>query len=364
MAAGARDLSRRLPPAAHPARRPEPAGQPGEPDGHAPGATRSSRGRSAIGAPVSVTVSVVICAYTQERWDDLVAAIGSVRRQTLPPLETVVVIDHNERLLGRARRELPGKVIANAEDRGLSGSRNTGVAAALGAVVAFLDDDAIAQPTWLEHLVAPYDDPKVLGVGGTIEALWLSGRPSAFPTEFEWVVGCTYRGIPERLSPVRNMLGANMSIRREVFDAVGGFRHGIGRIGKRPVGCEETELCIRARQRNANAVFLFEPRARVRHRVPAERASWSYFRSRCYAEGLSKARVSRYAGPRDGLASERTYASRTLPRGVAAGLADAVLRRDLSGVGRAAAIIAGLAVTTTGYVAGRIGNRRVVRAGR
>lgn len=358
-------MSRRWPPAAPSPCHTEPAGHPEELDGHAPGATAPSPTGKATGTTGSVTVSVVICAYTQERWDDLVAALGSVRRQTVPSLETVVVIDHNERLLERARRELLGAtVIVNAEGRGLSGSRNSGVAATRGSVVAFLDDDAIAEPTWLEHLVAPYDDAKVVGVGGTVDALWLSGRPSAFPTEFEWVVGCTYRGIPERLGPVRNMLGANMSIRREVFDAVGGFRHGIGRIGKRPVGCEETELCIRARQRNANAVFLFEPRARVRHRVPAERASWSYFRSRCYAEGLSKARVSRYAGLRDGLASERTYASRTLPRGVAAGVADAVLRRDPSGVGRAAAIIAGLAVTTTGYVAGRISDRRAVRAGR
>ena len=89
-----------------------------------------------------------------------------------------------------------------------------------------------------------------------------------------------------------------MSFRREIFEAVGAFTHGIGRVGKRPVGCEETEFCIRAQTRFPEGVILYEPTARVRHRVPAARADWAYFRARCYAEGLSKALVTQVAGPR------------------------------------------------------------------
>jgi len=298
-------------------------------------------------------VSVIICAYTEARWDELVAAIESVQQQKTPPREIIVVIDHNPGLLERVRAHMSGVVaVKNGEPRGLSGARKSGIAAAQGQVIAFLDDDAVAEPDWLEQLVAGYDDPRVLGVGGMIEPLWLDGRPDWFPEEFDWVVGCTYRGMPQMTTPVRNLIGCNMSFRQTVFEAIGGFRCGIGRVGTRPVGCEETELCIRARQRWPESVLLYEPRARVHHRVPANRACWSYFRSRCYAEGLSKALVSQFVGTEDGLASEWTYTLRTLPQGIVRGLADTLLRRDPMGMMRAGAIAAGLAITTAGYLMG------------
>lgn len=306
-----------------------------------------------------LSCSVVICAYTEDRWDALIAAVDSVRAQTIPPTEIIVVIDHNRPLLTRARSALPGvTLIENQEARGLSGARNSGIAAARGDVIAFLDEDAIAEPDWLAWLLGGYQNPRVLGVGGAIEPLWSEARPEWFPEEFDWVVGCTYRGMSTVTAPVRNLIGCNMSFRREIFEVVGGFQNGIGRIGTLPVGCEETELCIRVRQRWPDSVLLYEPRARVYHRVPESRANWRYFRSRCYAEGLSKAQVSRLVGARDGLASERAYTFRTLPRGVGRGLLDSLREGDLRGVRRAAAIIAGLSLTAAGYLAG-VGAARV-----
>jgi glycosyltransferase involved in cell wall biosynthesis len=300
----------------------------------------------------NAATSVVICAYTEERWDELVAAVASAHAQTVPAREVIVVADHNDALLERARRELPGTmVVANVRQQGLSGARNSGVALASGEVVAFLDDDAAAAPDWIERLTAPFADAGVLGVGGAIEPRWLEGRPRAFPAEFQWVVGCSYEGMPDTPARVRNVIGANMAIRRDVFGRVGGFRTDIGRVGKRPLGCEETELCIRAAQNMPGGVFLYEPRARVSHAVPGARTTWRYFRSRCFSEGLSKARVAALAGAGDGLSSERTYATRTLPAGVRRGLGDA-RRGDPAGLARASAIVAGLAMTAAGYVAG------------
>jgi glucosyl-dolichyl phosphate glucuronosyltransferase len=304
-------------------------------------------------APTPAAVSVVICAYTEERWNDLVAAVESVHRQSCPALETILVSDHNPSLLRRMRLELPGAVaIENCHERGLSGARNSGVAVATGSVIAFLDDDAVAEPDWLEHLTADYADSRVMGVGGSVEPSWPEGRPRSLPDEFDWVVGCTYRGVPTTASPVRNLIGANMSFRREVFQAVGGFRCGMGRVGKRPMGCEETELCIRAARLRPGSMMLFDPRVRVSHRVAPDRMSWAYFRRRCYSEGLSKALVSRHAGSDVGLSSERTYVLRILPRGVARGLGDALMRGDLWGLSRAAAIVSGLALTSAGFLVG------------
>ncbi len=311
----------------------------------------------------TLDISVIICAYTEDRWGDLVMAVESVQHQTVLPREVIIVIDHNLALLERVREHLPSvMVVENREARGLSGARNSGIAAAQGAVIAFLDDDAMAAPDWIEQLCSAYSDLNVVGVGGMIEPLWQDGRPAWFPAEFDWVVGCTYRGMPEVTSPVRNLIGANMSFKQEVFEVIGGFRDGVGQVGNSMLRCDDTEFCIRVSQHWPQTVFLYEPRAKVYHQVPTSRAQWNYFRSRCFTEGLAKALVSRFVGARDGLASERTYTLRTLPQGVARGLADTLHRRDPTGLGRAGAIVAGLAFTTAGYLtgiaAGQFANRK------
>lgn len=258
--------------------------------------------------------SVVICVYTEERWEDILAAVDSVRKQSLPPLETLLVVDHNERLRQRLTEEYAEqrlteevRVLANAGPRGLSSGRNTGIAASRGEFVAFLDDDAVAEADWLHHFAAAYDDPRVMAVGGRTLPAWASGRrPAWFPEEFDWVVGCTYRGLPPGRVPVRNVLGGNASFRRTAFDAAGGFATGIGRDGdRRPLGGEETELCIRLSQALPEAILLIDDRAVIHHKVPAARERFGYFRTRVYAEGLSKALVARSVGPQKGLESER-----------------------------------------------------------
>lgn len=298
-------------------------------------------------------ISVIVCAYTEDRWNDLLAAVESVKEQALSPAEIIVVIDHNPVLLERAKRHLSDTVVVeNTEARGASGSRNTAIAIARGQIIACLDDDAVASKDWLKCLNLELAAAHVLGVGGAIYPLWQVQRPSWFPEEFYWVVGCSYRGMPRTLTSVRNLVGANMAIRHEVFDEVGYFRTEIGRIGTWPIGCEETELCIRALQRWPQHVFLYQPQASVCQRVPVQRARLSYFCSRCYAEGLSKALVTQFVGVRDALASECSYTLKILPRGIARGMSDVLFRRDFTGLLRAGAIALGLFATVTGFLAG------------
>ncbi len=302
-----------------------------------------------------LTVSVIICAYSDARWDCLYEAVQSVRNQTVQPGEVIVVIDHNAGLLGQARQAFAGaQVVENSHSRGLSGARNTGVGLARGDVLAFLDDDACAAPDWLERLLGGYTDDGIIGVGGAIVPQWMGNRPAWFPREFDWVVGCSYRGLPMTTAPVRNLIGANMSLRSQVFAGVGGFSSKIGRVEKLPAGCEETELCIRAHQQWPAAVILYHPAAEVAHLVPAERASWRYFMSRCFNEGRSKAVVARLVGAQAGLESERAYVRRTLPAGIARGLGDLIARGDGAGGLRAAAIVVGTLLTVGGYVTGQL----------
>ena len=312
-------------------------------------------------------VSVVFCAYADDRWEALAAAVESVRQQTMHPRETIVVIDHNPRLLDRVRTCMPDIIaLENTQLAGAGGARNTGVEAASGAIIAFLDDDAEAAPDWLERLIDCYEDPGMLGVGGAIDPNWLARKPSWFPSEFAWVVGCTYTGMPETRARIRNLIAANMSVRRDVYLDLGGFHPGFGNVKGQArgsllrlqsrAGDEEVEFCIRGIQKRPGCYWLHEPRALVYHRVPAQRTRFKYFLTRCYHEGLGAASIVRSLGTGDGLSTERVYVFKTLPRGVVNGLAD-VAHGDLAGFGRSGSIIAGLAVTSASYLLGSAAQR-------
>jgi GT2 family glycosyltransferase len=321
-----------------------------------------------------LSVAVVVCAYTMDRWDDLAASLRSAAAQSPAPDELLLVVDHNEQLAERALGELAPaitslRVIANTRKKGLSGARNTALLHVSSDVVAFLDDDARADGDWLATLTVPYENRSVMAVGGSAVPRWPSGRdrPVTLPSaagpargELDWVVGCTYHGLPERPAPVRNLMGSNMSFRRSVFVTVGGFSENLGRVGKTPLGCEETELCIRARKAFPASQIVFVPGAVVHHRVSADRLTWSYLRHRCFAEGLSKAAVTLMQGADQALDTERRYATRVLPAGVFRELAS-VLRpttgRRSHHLQSAGAIVLGLAWTTLGYLRGSVSLR-------
>lgn len=277
----------------------------------------------------TVSASVVVCVYTEERLSQIRAALDSIARQTVPPSQVIVVADHNQALCDRLAAEYPNvEVIPSKFDKGLSGARNTGIEHTVGDVVVFLDDDARAEAQWLETLLASYDDESVLGVGGLVLADWSPpGRPAWLPEEFFWVVGCSYRGQPEVKAEVRNPIGANMSFRRSAFDRAGLFDSSVGRTfaSSRPLGCEETEFSIRLHKLSPDGRIIYDPRAVVYHYVDQSRATWRYFLSRCLAEGCSKARVSRLSGASAALSSEKSYVSNTILRAV---------RRELIGVFR------------------------------
>ena len=307
------------------------------------------------GAVHGHSLSVVICAYTTLRWDDLCRSVESVLEQDGPTPELILVIDHSDELFERAadRFSADHRVVLrrNAETRGLSGARNTGVAAAHGDIVAFVDDDANVEPGWTCAMLRHYRDPRVAGVGGYAVPVWPVVRPPWMPREFDWVVGCSYIGQPTHVAPVRNPIGCNMSLRRTALDAVGGFRSEIGRVGTTPVGGEETELCIRIQARSTSDQILFDPEIRVLHHISPDRATLGYFARRCYHEGMSKAIVTELASGLQALSTESAYVRHVLPR--------AVLREGASmsrdGLARAAVMVLGLVVTTAGYVRAKVG---------
>jgi O-antigen biosynthesis protein len=317
-----------------------------------------------------LNVSVVILTYAAARLPLLTEAIASVRSQRASAAEVVVVVDGNRELHDEVVGRFPGvTTVLHSEPRGTSGARNTGIRASSGDLIAFLDDDAVADPDWLAQLRRCFDDDAVMVAAGLVVPAWSTGRPPWFPEEFDWVVGCSYRGQAglDRVEdwvgdpiPVRNAIGAGMMIRRRALDEVGPFRPDIGRIGPIPVGGDETELCMRIAARYGAASVVLEPRAVVRHQVPSERVTLGYFHRRCHAEGLTKAALGRMMGTQRALSSESRYLVHTLPKAIGRGLSDTA-RGDADGLARSAAVVGGTLVAALGWLTGTLRGRHEYR---
>jgi glycosyltransferase involved in cell wall biosynthesis len=237
-------------------------------------------------------VSVIISVYSKARLGYLLDCIESLRKQSVKPDEIVVVLDPDPGLTEFYRSTLVGDVkIVVSGGYGLSNARNAGVRSVNGEIVAFIDDDAVADRHWLMNLLKSYERPGVVGVGGLIKPLWEGGCPKWFPEELNWVVGCSYKGLPESKAFVRNPIGCNMSFRRSVFEKAGYFKSEIGRFGKKLLAGEETEFSIRILQKIPNSKIISDPSAVVRHRVEKSRTGLNYLWRRSFYEGVSKALI-------------------------------------------------------------------------
>ena len=230
-----------------------------------------------------------------ERLQDIHEAVSSVLAQTLKPHEVIVAIDHNEELLNRLKSELPPEVKVVLNDgpyMGSSATDNVGVSLAKGDIVAFIDDDAVAEKDWLEHLVKHYQEPSIVAVGGRLIPVWKNGRPGWFCEDLNWIVGCTYKGHPESRAEVRNLIFCNASLRHSVFDSVGLFPAETGRSVNWGTGFE-SQAFLRLKSQMPDAAIIYDPDAVVYHKVTPHRAKIKYVILRSYNEGFHKAKIKK-----------------------------------------------------------------------
>ena len=257
-------------------------------------------------------VSVVICTYSEDIYEHFEEAVESVLAQTYDDVEVVIVIDGDRDLYDRAENRWANHedvlIHCNDHNRGLSASRNRGIELATGDVIAFMDDDAVADERWVEELVSVYNDRDVEAVGGTMTPIWIAGEPAFLPAEFHWLVGVTHRGFPDE-GPVRNTFGSNISFRADALGQLDGFDEQLGRKGDRHVQGEETELAARLRD-ELNGTLYYSPRARVGHKVFAYRTRFSWLVKRAFWQGYSK-RVMKRLLPDSG-GNEATFLRRLL----------------------------------------------------
>ena len=319
----------------------------------------NSQGSPSVKKKEKLTTSVIICCYADERFNDILEAVASVRRQVPPPEEIILAVDNNRGLFQRLRRTMDSsvRVMLHEGTCGLSATRNAGIGLAQGDLVAFLDDDAVAEPEWLGRLIELFRDPDVVAAGGTAVLLWAKGRPSWFPEELDWTIGGSLNWLPAERTVVRNPHGFNMCFRREVFNVVGGFAVEIGGIRETPRGGEEAELCLRIAHSRPSAKVIMEPSAVVVHKVPANKARFPVILRRAYNEGFYKSWIRHTAlvnGGDTALSTERAYLNHLLRRALPSRLSS----RDPKHLLQAGAIMLCIWATGVGYVLGEIGNIR------
>lgn len=250
-------------------------------------------------------VSVIVSTYTKERLKDVERCIESLENQSRKPDEIILVLDPDEDLVKFYKENIKNYdvIIEVADDFGLSNARNKGIDTSSGDLMAFIDDDAWADKDWLKNLLENFKFEDVWVAGGKVVPAFDKKRPRWLPEEIDWIVGCTYKGLPERKAEVRNPIGANMIFRREAFEVAGKFKAEIGRYGKKLLGSEEAELCLRLKKLKPNVKIIYDPSAVVYHRVPDSRTKIGYALRRAYYEGFSKAILSKEYK----LETERSY---------------------------------------------------------
>ena len=246
-------------------------------------------------------VSVVVCTYTMDRYSDFAEAVRSALDQTYDPIEIVLVSDGNESVAEQMRDDFDDRanirVHNNDENRGISYSRTKGAELASGDLVAFLDDDAIATPEWIETLVETYESTDAYVVGGRLSPQWVTREPSFLPEEFYWLIGCTEKGFADHLEEVRNTYGSNIAFNREVFLDVGGYDEETGRKGDSHVQAHEAPACIRIREQYGHGV-VYNDEAVVFHKIFEYRTDFRWLVGRAFWQGYSK-RVMNLRYPED-----------------------------------------------------------------
>ena len=265
---------------------------------------------------MSEKISVIVSTYTQERSDDVLKCISSLKVQTILPDEIILVLDPKNDLINFYKKIVPEDVkIVISDGFGLSEARNAGIKNSTGDLIFFIDDDAFAEKDWLENMVTVFRNPDVKSVGGLIRPVWNLGKPFWFPDELLWTIGCCYKGLPEEKSKIRNAIGCNMGFRSDVFNRIGFFKENIGRFGKTLLAGEEAEISMRIIKQYTEDSIIYDPLSIVYHRVPESRTKLSYVLRRSFYEGVSKSIISKTCG-NTGLSTENSYLKYLLTKAI------------------------------------------------
>ena len=250
-----------------------------------------------------IKISAIICTFKRPEY--LRHALRSLCEQSLPREQYEIIVVDN------AVETEVRQVVKDFEDGrvnlrylpevkvGLSRARNTGLKAAAGRYVAYIDDDARADVHWLEALVAAFEQvsPAPSAVGGRVWLDWQGEKPSWVPERHLSLYTYVDHGNgAHSLANDEYLVGANIAFEKEALCSVGGFDPTLGRQG--PVLLSGEEAAILAELRQTRRGVYYEPAAVVWHSVDQSRKRPSWLLRRLFWDGASQPFLERPNLPR------------------------------------------------------------------
>lgn len=237
-------------------------------------------------------LSVIVSAYSLERFHDLADVIDGISNQAYSPIETIIIIDENKELFNKVNEYIKVKnlenvhTIFNSENKGLSYSRNIGIKSSHGSIIAFIDDDAVPSIDWAKNIVETFNEDSLIGaVTGDVTPQWECSDMSWFPRELYWMLSCSYVMTPKEKKEFERGFGTNMAFKKNIFDKIGVFNTNLGINGKKWVGGEDSDMFLKVKK--AGMKILFNPEICVRHKIYSYRIKTKNLAKRAFNGGYS-----------------------------------------------------------------------------
>ena len=206
-------------------------------------------------SPDALALSVVI--VTMNRPDCVRLCLEHLQRQTRSVAQILVVDASRDQLTREVVAQFPGvQYLDNPIGYGhMTHSRNLGLEHTMGEVIAFIDDDSYAHPTWHQELIPLYADPKVGAVGGRAlrgtRGEEKTGAKNIGVLHSNGMLSGNFGGDPGRDLELFHLVGCNMSFRRSVLAQLGGLREDYTGTEVR----EETDVCARVGKLGYKVMF-------------------------------------------------------------------------------------------------------------
>lgn len=245
---------------------------------------------------VSSSPRIAVCICTYNRYDLLPKAIASARAQKLASADYEILVIDNSPDATRAE-EFSARYAAEPRLRyvvertpGLSNARNVAADLCRAPIIAFMDDDAVAAPEWLDEVLRAFDafGPAATVVGGRVDPLWCAQRP---PWLHDSLLGnlsvVDWGGDARIAAPSEWVAGTNVAFRVAAIRDHGGFDRNLGRVGSGAALLSNEEIQLVDRIRAAGGQLVYAPRAWVSHLVDPKRLTRSWFRKRATWQALS-----------------------------------------------------------------------------
>jgi glucosyl-dolichyl phosphate glucuronosyltransferase len=234
-------------------------------------------------------ISVVVSTYN--RVDSLVGTIQSVLAQENVPEFELIVVDNNcTDATAAAVRALeaqnPRLHYVFEARQGVSYGRNAGIAASRASIIAFTDDDVVADKNWLATIKRTFDEHPECGcVGGKVLPLWPAPAPAWLKQRHWSPLALLDYGEPQSIGAEnpKCLITANMSVRREIFDSIGYFLPAFQKTKGSTCSVEDREL--QERYWRAGGRCWFDPNIIVYAEVQPNRLTKAYHRKWHFSHG-------------------------------------------------------------------------------